>query len=125
MWQEPLHIMYCTPYTYTITINMGINLFQHRATRAYANHSASRLLIGPVGQDKEITMKAKAEITTDKAQEEDRNWRQFNRAVKALDSDIRNGFMTLEYALGTLETLRDDLALPFCHWLLPRPSLNK
>jgi hypothetical protein len=62
---------------------------------------------------------------TDEAQEEDRKWRQFNRAVRALDSDIRDGFMTLEYALGTLEALRDDLALPFCHWLLPRPFLDK
>jgi len=62
---------------------------------------------------------------TDEAQEEDRKWRQFNRAVRALDSDIHDGFMTLEYALGTLEALRDDLALPFCHWLLPRPFLDK
>jgi|TARA_R100000093_G_scaffold37601_4_gene19832 hypothetical protein len=61
-------------------------------------------------------MKSKAEITTDleqlKAQAEDRKWRQLHRAIRALNSDIRDGSMTLEYALGTLEALRDDLELP-------------
>ena len=58
----------------------------------------------------------KEKVTSDleqlKAQAEDRKWRELHRAIRALNSDICDGSMTLEYALGTLEMLRDDLGLP-------------